>query len=680
MGFAWSILALASIAAVGARSVPGLSAIAERDSSIKWRSCGELDDQYGVLGDPLNITCGYYEVPLEWADESVGTAKLAVAIYPATKSRKGAMFANPGGPGGSGVEYILEYGHNISAMTGGHYDIVSWDPRGVGHSTPGPPTCFDSDDDWEALFNGTLEVTGIEIRGNLTDGDQIDELYSHVDEMEEKYKTLGESCAKAESGKTLPYLGSAAGARDMVAMAEYFDPGVQEINYWGVSYGSMLGFIFVNMFPDRVGHVILDGCMNPILYTSKPTTDYFPNDVETTDEAFAGFATGCAMAGKGSCKLAKSNNDTAADITKYVQDMFDLAHDLLESGADLSSSLTSAQARAYLYSSLYMPAHWSELDDIIWAIQESLEDIAAGNSTSVKRELEHAKRQLTESTHRSIGTGTAKRQISEASAHTYALEAIYCGDGVDAGNMTMRGAFDSIVYASENVSPMFGPLWGVQGNVCFAWPARAVERYTGPWNKKLKNPILVIGNTADPVTPFENAKLMADLLGDSAVLLKQDGFGHSSLAEKSTCTINIIKKYFKDGSLPSGDDTQCEIDDSVVLFPDSDVTQAGVKASLLAAAGNTATDGANASPIDEKLKDVESERDKFRTATIAVSAAAGVLLLALIASILRSARERRKYARVNNPTREGILDPAWSTNAPSRHSFTDPYDNTYEKR
>ena len=149
-----------------------------------------------------------------------------------------------------------------------------------------------------------------------------------------------------------------------------------------------------------------------------------------------------------------------------------------------------------------MPAHWSELDDIIWAIQESLEEIAAGNSTSVKRELEHAKRQLSESTHRSIGTGTAKRQISEASAHTYALEAIYCGDGVDAGNMTMRGAFDSIVYASENVSPMFGPLWGVQGNVCFAWPARAVERYTGPWDKKLKNPILVIGNTVRVVFPL----------------------------------------------------------------------------------------------------------------------------------------------------------------------------------
>ena len=152
-----------------------------------------------------------------------------------------------GGPGGSGVEYVVGFGLNISVTTGGNYDIVSWDPRGSdGHTEPGPPACFDTAADYYEYFNGTLQQTGIEIRGYLRDDNQIADFYSHVDEMEEKYKTLGESCAKAESGKTLPYLGSAAGARDMVAMAEYFDPGVQEINYWGVSYGSMLGFIFVN--------------------------------------------------------------------------------------------------------------------------------------------------------------------------------------------------------------------------------------------------------------------------------------------------------------------------------------------------------------------------------------------------------------------------------------------------
>ncbi|TRM62771.1 hypothetical protein BD626DRAFT_569898 [Schizophyllum amplum] len=76
--------------------------------------------------------------------------------------------------------------------------------------------------------------------------------------MEKKYRGLGKRCAQKDSGKTLAYLGSAAAARDMVALAEYFDPGVQEINYWGISYGSMIGFIFVNMFPDRLAHDLLE--------------------------------------------------------------------------------------------------------------------------------------------------------------------------------------------------------------------------------------------------------------------------------------------------------------------------------------------------------------------------------------------------------------------------------------
>lgn len=663
------LLGGAVLGAANALSVPGPSTI-RRDSEIDWSSCGDMNSRYSI-GDKFNISCGYYEVPLDWADESVGTGKLAVAIYPATKERWGTMFGNPGGPGASGIEYVLGYGPNISVMTGGHYDVVSWDPRGVGHTTPGPPSCFDSGDDYSDYFDGTLEFTGLEIRGNLTDGNQIQEFYSHVGEMEKKYKGLGKRCAKADSGKYLPYLGSAAGARDMVSLAEYFDPGVQEINYWGVSYGSMLGFIFVNMFPDRVGHVILDGCMNPLLYANKPTTQYFADDVEATDEAFAGFATGCAMAGKGSCKLVQSNNDTGADITQLVRDLFDIAHELLVAGADMSQTLTSARARQHLYRAMYTPSQWSQLDDFMYDYAQSLEALAANiTDTSGKRELAHAKR--------------------DSSAPTYEHQAIYCGDGVDAGNMTMRDGFDAIVYASKNVSPMFGPQWGMQGNVCFAWPARAVERYTGPWNKKLKNPILVIGNTADPVTPFANAKLMADLLGDSAVLLKQDGFGHSSLAEKSSCTIKIINNLFKDGSLPKGDDTQCEIDNSVVLFPKSNVTQAGVKSMLVSAASGSDSDSSavasnsgsttDAATSDaQQMKDLEDERDTYRNAMIGVSAVAGVLLIAVGALVFRSVRERRKYTRVNTTAREAVLDPAWSTDAPSRHSFTDPYENTYEK-
>ena len=145
------------------------------------------------------------------------------------------------------MAYVFAYGANLSAITGGNYDIVSWDPRGSdGFTEPGPPACFDSATDYYAYYNGTLQVSGIEIRGNLSDDGQVAELYTHVDEMQAKLIVEGQRCAANKNGDKLQYIGTAATARDIVSLADYFEPGVQEINYWGISYGTMLGITFVN--------------------------------------------------------------------------------------------------------------------------------------------------------------------------------------------------------------------------------------------------------------------------------------------------------------------------------------------------------------------------------------------------------------------------------------------------
>ncbi|KAL1761686.1 TAP-like protein-domain-containing protein [Schizophyllum commune] len=533
MGLSFAVLTAAALIATTRASSHSFS---KRNSTIDWFSCGDLDSSYNAY-NLTNVVCGFFEVPLDWADESVGTAKLAVAKFPATKERRGTVF---GGPGESGVGFIFEYGPNVSATIGGHYDLVSWDTRGGrGHSDPKPPACFNTSDELAQFFAGTLEATGLDIKGKLTDDGQVDEFYSHVDEMEAKYRALGQRCAEAESGRILPYIGTAATVRDMVAMADYLDPGVQEINYWGFSYGSLLGMTFVNMFPDRVGHAILDGCVDPILYYDKPTPEHYANNLNTTDAAFAGFTDGCVKAGKDGCQLG----------------FLDQAHDLVEAGADMSQTLTSAEFRGQILSALYSPTNWGKFAALAASYGQSLQSLST--NATVPADLASQLAPL-------------KRNAST----TYEGPAIWCGDGVDAGNMTMRDGFDAIVQASENVSSFFGPKWwDIPGVLCFAWPARAVERFTGPWYNKLKNRVLVIGNTADPVTPFKNAQLMADLLGESAVLIRQDGFGHASVAEKSTCTANVVGKYFEDGSLPEDNDTVCEIDDSVVLFPTSGASQ-----------------------------------------------------------------------------------------------------------
>ena len=193
----------------------------------------------------------------------------------------------------------------------------------------------------------------------------------------------------------------------------------------------------------------------------------------------------------------QDDNDTGADIQKRVQDLLDvsrtplhrrkpilidtclqLAHDLTVAGADMSEVLTSAEARANLYSIMYFPSAWATVAGIIrdWGL--ALDALAAHQSVpgGIAAELSFLKPNL-------------------SLIPSYAYEAISCGDAVDAGNMTMRDGFDTIVFASETVSPLFGPVWGDAENACFAWPARAIERYTGPWDSKLKNPVLIIGNT-----------------------------------------------------------------------------------------------------------------------------------------------------------------------------------------
>ncbi|KAI5899331.1 uncharacterized protein SCHCODRAFT_02682358 [Schizophyllum commune H4-8] len=524
---------------------------AQRDIGIDWFPCSDFDPTYADVSNGRNTSCGYYEVPLDWADESVGTARLAIVASRATEDRRGTVFVNPGGPGASGVGFIFEFGQTVIPAISPHYDIVSWDPRGShGHSTPGPPACFNSTDERIQYFAGTLEGTGLDIKGNLTDGDQVETFYSHVDEMEAKYHGLGERCLASDTEGILPYLGTAAAVRDLVSLADHLEPGVQEINYWGFSYGTMLGFTFVHMFPDRVGRVVLQSCANPILYADKPPTEQFANFLRAADKVFEGFAQACAVAGKSSCRLVQNDDDTGADIQQRIRNLLDLAHDLLVSGANMSDTLTSAEFRENLYAAMYSPSGWSAFASLTATYAESLELLAANKTIPSK-----------------ISQVLRMYKIDASLTPTYESEAIWCGDSVDAGNMTMRDGFDSIVQASEHVSSLFGPRWwDIPGNLCFAWPVRAVERYTGPWNKRLKNRILILGNTADPITPLENAQLMVDLLGDSAALLTQDLFGHAFFAEQSTCTTNIVRNYFKDGSLPAGG-TICKADDSVVPFP-----------------------------------------------------------------------------------------------------------------
>ncbi|QRW02523.1 Abhydrolase domain-containing protein [Ceratobasidium sp. AG-Ba] len=511
------------------------------NNPISWSPCGN---------GTYPRECGLFEVPLDYKNPKAGMATLAVARLNATKEpRLGTLFTNPGGPvtnrtlGVSGVEWILSDDILLlNAGSGGQYDIVSWDPRGTGQTIP-RVKCFDSGIEEKQFWNGSLRGQLLEVRTDFDNKTALNDFYSHINETDRALIRFGRQCNDA-SRDMLKYIGTASTVRDMVALHDALE-GKKQINYWGVSYGTILGSYFVNMFPNRVGRVILDGVVDPWVWATENALNTAPLALSSTDAAFDGFAKLCAEAGPSKCAIAQYGS-TVDSIRSWVFNLIEMAFNY--TSAHGLSEFSSGQLRASVFAVLYEPINWS-------SSAQSLADFhaALSNATSTSK---LAQRDF---------HWPAKRDNGNTSdpATDYSYQAITCADAVDMPTTTTRDGFEAVVSLTKNVTRMFGPhSWFQGGLYCHHWPSRAVERFRGPFNHKLANKIIVIGNLADPITPYVSAKRVADALGNSAALIKQNGYGHTSLFMHSDCTVNATVKYFLDGVAPS-EFLECETDQNV---------------------------------------------------------------------------------------------------------------------
>ncbi|CAE6374803.1 unnamed protein product [Rhizoctonia solani] len=543
-----AILLARSINAQHWLSAEGYDRFAPRVEDFQWGKCDP---------DTASRECSRFEVPLDWANHAAGKASLYVARYNATKEPKlGTIFVNPGGPGSSGVKAILgNLVLNISEASGGEYDIVGWDPRGIGKSVP-RAECFKNGAEENAFWEGTVPRAGLEARGNFTDQADIDAFKKQVDQVDRLLKELGERCV-AYSPDTFQYIGSAAAVRDMIAMHDVLEKRKKPVNFWGLSYGTIIGIYFVNMFPDRVGHVVLDGVVDPELWANKPSYQKWAIKPKSTEQTFAGFLKECTSAGPSRCSIA-SKGSTPEALRQYISDLIDRAYDYKHKYRE-RAKFGSFGVRSAISHGMYKPSSWPGFVD---RLERFGEDIDA-NATLGPQAEQLLPAPLIDMP--IIQSTTENSMTDDDPAPDYSFQGVTCADGIDSGNTTTKDVFDFLVNVTRTVSSMFGPQWGDGGLYCHRWPVRAVERYTGPWNKKLANTILVIGNTGDPVTPYESAKKVADALGDSAALIKQEEYGHTSLAMHSNCTIASVQNYFVNNKLPAHE-WHCGTDQR--LFPE----------------------------------------------------------------------------------------------------------------
>ncbi|KAF2153791.1 hypothetical protein K461DRAFT_276837 [Myriangium duriaei CBS 260.36] len=519
-------------------------------STINWTSCAS------ALTDPSNdspaIQCADLQVPRDYTNVGAGNITLKLTKLVATSGpSKGSILYNPGGPGLSGRSQVAGYtGYEVSVVTGGQFDIISWDPRGTGETLP--YSCFNSDTDRQVLEAKTPQ------HSNASD--------TALGQVWALRTVFADACA-VNAHDYGDLVGTAFTARDMIQIVD----GLGEdglLRYWGISYGSILGMTVAAMFPDRVDRIVIDGVLNP--------KDYYAgldvSQILSTDAAFAGFFKGC-VASPALCPLAQLGKD-ANSISNQVWQLIDrLKYNPIAFGGNLTTEYFDYDVvKSLIFQGLYNPVQfWPALSII-------LHGLITNNATEAV---------------------SVYSQFVAVYPPTFpdrsGIEAI---PGIRCSDVSLRtkdlASLTPLIQDFYRTSKIGGDyLPPAQPLICAQWPFQAKERVKTDWNVNTRKPVLFIGNTFDPITSLTSAKNASSGFKGSR-LLTQNGYGHSSLAQPSRCTAKYIRAYFTNGTLPAAG-TTCQIDVDLFTtetFPDV----------ILSSPGNTTKRAVPQLSDDERLR------------------------------------------------------------------------------
>jgi pimeloyl-ACP methyl ester carboxylesterase len=485
---------------------------------LAWHACENAE----------GYECATAKVPLDYDDPHGPTIDLAVSRIRATdpKHRIGSLFLNPGGPGGSGVEFLQGVGGYLySDEVRAKFDLISFDPRGVAGSTP--LTCFKTQEQADAATAPFgFPVTPAEERAWMG----YDKRYA-------------KSCAHY-AGPIIDHMSTADVARDMDALRQAV--GDKKLTYAGYSYGTYLGSVYANMFPDKVRAIIIDGVIDPVSDATGRGLEFLTKPVDARLESEQGayqelqeFLRLCKAGGK-NCSFSagspKARFDAlAARLRKHPLELPD--------GDGGTYTVTYADMIGTTLGSLYSAGGF-----------EGLADYLQGLDTAKVSAIRAAKAKLS----RPALAQAKPARLADDPAYTQGAEGFYGVWCTDSLIPSYADAWTFAARAADRKWPYFGRAWNWESSVCVRWPGHDSDRYLGPFNKKTSAPVLVIGNRWDPATRYEDAVSTSKLLGN-ARLLSVSGWGHTSLFS-STCADNKASAYLLTGALPKAG-TVCKPDE-----------------------------------------------------------------------------------------------------------------------
>ncbi|PWJ08678.1 peptidase [Streptomyces sp. NWU49] len=453
-------------------------------TALDWGRCKASGDAPAPGGD---WQCATLRVPLDWSEPDGATIGLALIRAKATgDDRLGSLLFNFGGPGGSGVSMMPSYAGTVAELRE-RYDLVSWDPRGV------------------AASEGVRCRSDREIQAAESSVDGTPDTPAEERTYFEDAADFGKGCQKA-AGKLMAHVSTTDTARDMDRIRQVL--GDDELNYFGISYGTELGGVYAHLFPKKVGRMTLDAVVDP----SADTVGHAKNQTR-------GF------------QLALDNylKSTGRDPEQGSREIADLLERIDAEPLPTSSSgrkLTQTLALTGIVLPLYSQASWPALTSALRAAEE-------GDGSKLL----------------ALADGYNDRDASgRYGTTTHSQRVISCLD--DRQRPTAAQA-RKLLPEFEEISPVFGAFlgWDTAG-WCHDWPVPG-QHDTPEVSAPGAAPILVIGNTGDPATPYEGARRMADELGeDVGVVLTWKGEGHGAYGSGSDCVDSAVNAYLLDGTVP----------------------------------------------------------------------------------------------------------------------------------
>lgn len=446
------------------------------------------------------FACATVKVPLDYSDPGRKSIDIAAIRLDAAGEAQGSLLVNPGGPGGSGYNLVRDSADFIfSDRLLESYDVVGFDPRGVNRSSA--VECL-TDEEREEARNETLPT-------DLTDAEALEIL--EADAVE--YAAL---CAE-RTGELLGYVDTFSAARDMDILRALI--GDEQLNFLGFSYGTQLGAAYAHLFPEKVGRFVLDGAVDPALSATEITF----GQAAAFDEALRSYIADCQR--KADCPIPGDVEEGVA----VIDELFESVEE---------SPMTATDGRLVTIATFFQGFVLPLYDSGSWAaLSMAIDQALQGDATEILR----------------FADLSAEREpdgdyVTNSSA---AFTAVNCLDYPMSADPEVMAAEAE---ALEAASPVFGEYLSYGAVTCDEWPYKPVAE-PSPASAPGAAPIVVIGTTGDPATPYEWSLALAEQL-ESAVHVTWEGQGHTAYSRAGECIENIVDGYLVDGTVPD-DGVRC---------------------------------------------------------------------------------------------------------------------------